>query len=45
MSEEESARALERLRAIRHGNSGVITKLIRKAEEIITATELFDSSR
>ena len=45
MAEEESARALERSRAIRHGNRGVVTKLIRKAEEIIRATELLDSSR
>ena len=45
MTEEESARALERSRAIRRGNRGVVTKLIREAEEIISATELLDSSR
>ncbi|XP_065902557.1 uncharacterized protein [Dysidea avara] len=38
MSEDEaSARALERTRAIRGGHRGVVTKLIREAEEIITA--------
>ena len=45
MTEEESTRALERSRAIRRGNRGVVTKLIREAEEIISATELLDSSR
>ena len=43
--EEESACALERSRAIRRGNRGVVTKLVREAEEIISATELIDSSR
>ena len=39
------ARALERSRAIRGGNCGVITKLVCEAEEIIRTTESFDSSR
>ena len=37
MSEEESSHALERTRAIRGGHCGVVTKLVREAEEIITA--------
>lgn len=43
MSDEETARALERSRAIRRANRGVVTKLVREAEEIIRATESFDS--
>lgn len=43
--EEAAARALERSRAIRGGNRGVVTKLVRAADEIIKTTESFDSSR
>ena len=43
--EEAAACALERSRVIRGGNRGVITKLVREAEEIIRTTESFDSSR
>jgi len=46
MSEEEAVtRALERSRAIRGGHRGVVTKLVREAEEIITtATSPLDAS-
>ena len=37
MSKEESSCALERTCAIRGGHRGVVTKLVREAEEIITA--------
>jgi len=32
---EEAARALERSRAVRGGHRGVVTKLVREAEEIL----------
>jgi len=38
MADEESSRALERTRAVRGGHRGIVTKLVREAEEIITAT-------
>ena len=43
--EEAAARALERSRAIRGGNRGVVNKLVHEAEEIIRTTESFDSLR
>ena len=43
MSADKAARALERSRAIRRGNHGVVTNLVREAEEIIKVTESFDS--
>jgi len=36
MSDEEAACALERAHAIRGGHLGVVTKLVRKAEDSIT---------
>jgi len=45
MADEEASRALERARAIRGGHRGVVTKLVREAEEIITAaTESLEAS-
>ena len=43
--DEAAARALERSCTIRRGNRGVVTKLVREAEEIIRVTESFDSLR
>ena len=45
MSDEETSCVLDRARAIRGGHQGVITKLVHKAEEIVTtATVSLDAS-
>ena len=44
MSEEET-RVLDRVRAVRGGHSGVVTKLIREADEILSTTDRLDDTR
>ena len=41
----EYSPALERSRATRGGHCGVVTKLVRKAEEIASTTEPLDSTK
>ena len=42
---EESARALERARAVRGGHRGVTTKLVREAEELLNRSEPLQASQ
>ena len=42
---EEAARALERSRAVRGGHHGVVTKLVREAEEILRNESLTSEQR
>ena len=44
MSEEET-RTLDRARAVRRGHRRVVTKLIRKADKIVSAPDTLDGIR